>query len=239
MAITSPAGQPEPAASGGMPPVRYWDSVYRQRGASGVSWFQAVPQASLDVIRDLGIAQRTPVIDAGAGASTLVGQLARAGFTDLTAVDVAAEALRAARQELAAEPAADRIRWIRADLLTWQPDRRYGLWHDRAVFHFLTQPAGRAAYLATMRAALQPGGTVILATFAPGGPSHCSGLPVTRYSPADLGRLLGAGFTMTAAHSQQHTTPGGGIQPFTWIAATLAAGVKDESRATPEREGGS
>src|ERR1035437_9248667 len=165
----------------------------------------------------------TPIIDAGAGAGSLTGQLAAAGFTDLTAVDISAAALLAACQRLAGHPAASRIRGIPADLLTWQPARRYGLWHDRAVFHFLTDPASRTAYLATLRTALQPGGTVILAAFALDGPTHCSGLPVARYSPTGLARALGPGFSTTGTTSEQHTTPDGTIQPFTWVTATLTS----------------
>ncbi len=185
-----------------------------------MSWFQAEPRTSVDHIRARATPD-TPIIDAGSGAGSLTGQLAAAGFTDLTAVDISAAALQAARQPLAGHPAASRIRWIHADLLSWQPDRRYGLWHDRAVFHFLTEPASRTAYLATLRTALQPGGTVILATFAPDGPAHCSGLPVARYSPSGLARALGPGFSTTGTTSEQHTTPDGTIQPFTWITATL------------------
>lgn len=224
MSISGPAGQLQPtAAPGPAPPGPHWDAVYRRHGLSDVSWFQATPQTSLELIRSLGIARDTPVVDAGAGGSSLSGHLAAAGFTDLTAVDISATALQAARRTLAGQTAATGIRWIRADLLTWRPARSYGLWHDRAVFHFLTEPADRAAYLATVRAALQPGGTIILATFGPGGPTHCSGLPVARYSPSDLTRSLGAGFTLTAARLDHHTTPAGASQAFTWIAATLAA----------------
>jgi SAM-dependent methyltransferase len=221
MPSTRPASQPEPAAPEAAPAGSYWDAVYLRRGASGVSWFEAEPQTSLDLIGALPITPHTPVVDAGAGASSLTGHLAAAGFTDLTAVDIAAAALELARQRLAGHPGAARIRWIQADLLTWRPGRCHGLWHDRAVFHFLTEPAGRAAYLATLRAALQPGGTVILATFAPDGPAHCSGLPVARYSPSDLASALGPGFTITGTRSEQHATPDGAIQPFTWITATL------------------
>jgi hypothetical protein len=194
MPSTRPASQPQPTAPAGP----YWDEVYQRRGAAGVSWFQAEPRTSLDLIRALAIAPDTPIIDAGAGAGSLSAHLAAAG-----------------------QPAACRIRWIRADLLTWAPDRRYGLWHDRAVFHFLTDPASRTAYLATMRAALQPGGTVILAAFGPDGPTHCSGLPVARYSPGGLAAALGPSFTLTGARGERHTTPGGAIQPFTWITATF------------------
>ena len=206
----------EPGATTG--PGEYWDSVYERRGAGGVSWFQAVPQTSLDLIRALGTTPDTPVVDAGAGAGTLTAHLAAAGFTDLTAVDISA----AARARAAGPPGAAPVSWVHADLLSWRPDRRYGLWHDRAVYHFLTGDADRAAYLATLRAALRPGGIVILAAFAPGGPARCSGLPVARYSPAGLTRSLGAGFTVLAAHAEQHITPDGVIQPFSWVAGSLA-----------------
>jgi 2-polyprenyl-3-methyl-5-hydroxy-6-metoxy-1,4-benzoquinol methylase len=218
-----PTSQPGTAAPETVPAGPYWDAVYQRRGPSGVSWFQAEPQTSLDLIRELAITEHAPVIDAGAGASSVAGHLATAGFTDVTAVDISADALEAARQRLAGHPAASRIHWIQADLLAWQPDRRYGVWHDRAVFHFLTEPASRAAYLATARAALQPGGTVILATFAPDGPAYCSGLPVARYSARGLARALGPGFTIAGTRSEQHTTPEGAIQPFTWITATRIA----------------
>lgn len=222
MPSTRPASQPEPAVPGTAPAGPYWDAIYQRRGASGVSWFQAEPQTSVDLIR-AHATSHTPIIDAGAGAGSLTRHLAAAGFTDLTAVDTSAAALQAARQRLAGHPAASRIRWIHADLLTWRPDRRYDLWHDRAVFHFLTEPASRSAYLATVRADLQPGGTIILATFAPDGPAHCSGLPVARYSPSALATALGPGFSLTGTRSELHTTPDGAIQPFTWITATLTS----------------
>jgi SAM-dependent methyltransferase len=211
-----PAGEPG-AATG---PGEYWDSAYELRGASGVSWFQAVPQTSLDLIRALGTTPDTPVVDAGAGAGTLTARLAAAGFTDLTAVDISAAALAAARTRAAGPPGAAPVSWVHADLLSWRPDRHYGLWHDRAVYHFLTGDADRAAYLATLRAALRPGGTVILAAFAAGGPARCSGLPVARYSPAGLARSLGAGFTVLATRAEQHITPDGIIQPFSWVAGS-------------------
>jgi SAM-dependent methyltransferase len=217
-----PAGQPELTAPGTAPAGPYWDAVYRRRGATGVSWFQGEAKTSVQLVRALGITRPTPVIDAGAGASPLTGHLAAAGFTDLTALDISAEALAAARDRLAGHPSASRIRWIHADLLTWAPARRYGLWHDRAVFHFLTQPADRTAYLATLRAALPAGGGVIIGTFGPDGPNHCSGLPVARYSARGLAETLGPSFTVTSARSEQHITPDGTVQPFTWITATLS-----------------
>lgn len=219
MPAASPGAQHRATAPAAALDAPYWDSVYQRRGPDGMSWYQATPGPSLDLIRALGTGRPTPIIDVGAGASPLAGRLAAAGFGDVTALDVSAAALQLARRELAPHPAAGRIRWIEADLLTWRPQRTYGLWHDRAVFHFLTRPAQRATYLATLRAALRPGGAVILATFAPDGPAQCSGLPVTRYSAAGLARQLGAGFTMVTSRSQAHLTPTGASQPFTWIAA--------------------
>lgn len=112
------------------------------------------------------------------------------------------------------------VTWIHADLLAWHPERHYALWHDRAVFHFLTDPRDRATYLTTLRAALAGGGTIVLATLAP---AHCSGLPVIRYGPADLADEVAAAFggavTITGHHSERHHTPTGATQPFTWITA--------------------
>ena len=200
---------------------RHWDAIYQDRGPTGVSWYQAEPRMSLDLITGLGIDQDTPVLDAGGGASSLAARLASRGFTDITIVDISETALATARHNLGA--GVDATTWIAADLLAWRPVRRYGLWHDRAVFHFLTDPGDRAAYLATLRSALLPGGIVILATFAADGPAQCSGLPVTRYTGDELAAQLTAAFNgeldLLDRRTERHRTPGGGTQPFTWLAA--------------------
>jgi hypothetical protein len=205
--------------------LEHWDSVYTARGEQGVSWYQAQTLPSEELITDaarlLPAGKDSAVIDAGGGASLLATHLADAGFTDVTVLDVSEAALAAAR----GHRGADRIAWIRADLLTWRPGRAYQIWHDRAVFHFLTGPADRAAYLATLRSALHLGGTIILATFAADGPRTCSGLPVARYDAAGLAGELTAAFgdavTITGNRADSHRTPGGVIQPFTWITARL------------------
>jgi hypothetical protein len=110
------------------------------------------------------------------------------------------------------------VEWLHADVLSWQPERRYGLWHDRAAFHFLASPADQSTYLRTMRSALAPGGAVVLATFAPGAPPTCSGLVVVRRTAAELVELLGPGFRLLEERRELHTTPGGRPQPFSWIA---------------------
>ncbi len=110
------------------------------------------------------------------------------------------------------------LRWLRADLLEWAPPRAYGLWHDRALFHFLVEPEQQQRYVSALRAGLSPGGLLIMATFAPDGPERCSGLPVTRYAPQDLLDVLGEGFTCLGSWREDHPTPGGAMQPFTWVA---------------------
>ena len=196
--------------------ARHWDDTYTQRGTEGVSWFQAVPAPSLHMIDVLGISRGARVIDLGGGASSLVDHLLARGFTDVTVLDISAVALAAARARVGEHAA---VSWLREDVLTWRPQRQFDLWHDRAVFHFLVDPVGQRRYLATLRAALAPAGAVIIATFAPDGPDHCSGLPVARYSADDLTALLGDAFAVIGTSRQEHTTPAGAPQPFTWLAA--------------------
>jgi len=204
---------------------QHWDEVYSTRLADQVSWYQANPELSVELVTAAAVGnggKSAPIVDAGGGTSQLAHLLADAGYTDVTVADVSAAALATARDR----PGGDRITWVQADLLEWRPQRAYQIWHDRAVFHFLASPGDRAAYLATLRAALPGGGTVILATFAPDGPEYCSGLPVTRYAPTDLTAELtkayGDAVSITGQRSQEHRTPGGSIQPFTWITAELS-----------------
>ncbi len=151
------------------------------------------------------------MIDIGAGAGVLVAALAARGLTDLAALDLSETALAQARARLAGGPEVD---WIVADVLGWRPARRYDIWHDRAAFHFLTDPADRQAYRATLAAALAPGGHAVLGTFAPDGPERCSGLPVVRYDADSLAAELGPGFRLIAAARDDHRTPAGALQRF-------------------------
>jgi SAM-dependent methyltransferase len=194
---------------------RRWDRRYSDAGATGVSWYQPEPSMSLALIDRLRVPTGAPVIDVGGGASLLVDRLLARGYMDLSVLDVSWAALEIARHRVGdAAP----VHWLREDITTWRPDRQYALWHDRAVFHFLTDPAEQVKYLRVMRQAICDGGALIMATFAPDGPDHCSGLPVARYDAADLGLLLD-GFTVVQSSREEHTTPGGAVQPFTWIAA--------------------
>jgi SAM-dependent methyltransferase len=200
---------------------RHWDRRYAEAGATGVSWYQPEPAMSLALIDRLGVPKAGPVIDVGGGASFLVDELLARGYTDHSVLDVSSTALEIAHHRLGDAPP---VQWLRADILTWRPHRRYALWHDRAVFHFLNDDADRTRYLDVMRRALGEGGALIMATFAADGPEHCSGLPVARYDATDLEPLL-HGFTVVETSREMHVTPGGAVQPFTWIAATRQPAV--------------
>src|SRR5262249_50947443 len=151
----------------------------------------------------------------------LASHLVRLGYSDVTVLDVSRSALDASRGRLA-DP--ESVIYVHDDLLSWQPSRRYELWHDRAVFHFLVDEEDRQTYARTLRSALAHGGFVILATFAPDGPPMCSGLPVVRYSADTLADTLGATFERLEVRREEHTTPRGSTQPFTWIAGRVGLG---------------
>lgn len=167
------------------------------------------------MIEELGRARDATILDVGGGTSTLVDCLLDRGFTVGSVLDLSETALATSRRRVR-----DRIgaKWFRADVLEWQPHASIELWHDRAIFHFLVKPADWAMYDSVMRAALAPRGVVILLTIAADGPERCSGLPVRRYGPDDLTSLFGDGFEDVLARREEHRTPWGAIQPFTWVA---------------------
>lgn len=197
---------------------QHWSSVYKAKASTQMSWYQANPARSLSMIRAAGIALDARIIDVGGGASTLPDHLLAAGYSSITVLDISSDALDQSRLRLG--PAARGITWLTCDVLAWEPPTRYALWHDRAVFHFLTDPSDRSAYLSVMRNALQPGGTVVLATFALDGPERCSGLVVQRYSPATLAAELGRDFRLVETATEHHATPSGTIQKFTYCRFT-------------------
>jgi len=207
----------------------HWEGIYETRSPESVSWFQPAPVRSLAMIRAAAADLTTPVIDVGGGASVLVDELLKAGYLDLTVLDLAPAALEAARARLGA--AAAKVRWVEGDIRTAPLSAsHYGVWHDRAVFHFLTEAADRAAYVAQVERTVRPGGHVIIATFAEDGPARCSGLPVVRYSPAALHRVLGPRFELLASEREEHTTPAGGRQAFIYcLCRRLGAGVTRSS----------
>jgi 2-polyprenyl-3-methyl-5-hydroxy-6-metoxy-1,4-benzoquinol methylase len=190
----------------------HWERVYATRAEAEVSWFQANPGMSLDLIGAAGATPRAAIVDIGGGASRLVDALLGRGHGDVTVLAISAKALDVARTRLGAK--SEGVQWVAADVTRWRPARRYDLWHDRAAFHFLTDEADRRAYVETLRHALMPRGHAIVATFAPDGPDRCSGLPIARYDAASLGAALGADFVLLDSRRQTHRTPGGAVQHF-------------------------
>ncbi len=195
--------------------VSHWEAVHETNSPDTVSWYQSEPALSLELMDALGISPGAAVIDVGGGASILVDRLLRRGFIDLSVLDISEAALRTSRHRVGDDAG---VHWVVGDLLVWEPQRRYDLWHDRAVLHFLSE-GDVDIYRATVERALAPGGSVILAAFAPDGPERCSGLPVTRYSTEGLAAVLGDGFEIVEHRGEVHRTPGGAEQPFTWVAA--------------------
>ena len=190
----------------------HWNEVYRTKGAQNVSWFQTEPSLSLELIGAAQVPRDDGILDVGGGASVLVDRLLNAGYARLGVLDISAEALALARQRLGAR-AAD-VEWFEADVTKFEPPHRFACWHDRAVFHFLTNADDRRAYMATLARTLTPGGAVIIATFALDGPPQCSGLDVARYDEKALAAELGAAFTLREARRETHRTPWNTEQRF-------------------------
>lgn len=194
---------------------KHWDTVYGARGETALTWFEEEARISLDLIARHAT-PNSAVLDVGGGASRLVDGLLDRGFADITVLDLSEAALATSRDRLGARAA--QVEWLAADVTLWTPGRAYDLWHDRAVFHFMTTAADRAAYVRALKAALRPGGTAIIATFALDGPETCSNLPVQRYSPQTLAETLEAlapgAFDPVEARAHAHRTPMGRSQSF-------------------------
>jgi hypothetical protein len=189
------AGQAQAAA--------HWDAAYTQ-GDDTRSWYEDHPDMSLRVLASAGISAADAVIDVGGGASPLTGALLDRGFRDLTVLDISAAGMQHARDRLGSR--ADQVHWLTADVLSWHPRRRYQAWHDRQQ------------YLHTLDTATAPGAIAVFGCFAPDGPQHCSGLPVARYSAAQLARQIGAEWLLISQDREEHITPAGTIQPLIWVA---------------------
>jgi SAM-dependent methyltransferase len=191
----------------------HWENIYQTKAPTQVSWYQEHARLSLRLIADTGIDRADPIIDVGGGTSTLVDDLLADGYQHLTVLDISASALQTAQQRLGARATA--VTWIEADITQAQlPGQFYAVWHDRAVFHFLTQPHDRQRYIQAVRHAVKPGGHVIVATFAPDGPPQCSGLNITRYSPNSLHHEFGEDFQLITSTHEAHITPFGTEQKF-------------------------
>jgi len=191
----------------------HWEHIYESKAPTQVSWYQEHAQFSLQYIQNTGIRKTGHIIDVGGGTSTLVDDLIGDGFQHISVLDVSGAALRLTQQRLGAQ--ANHVKWIEADITQADlPHQAYDLWHDRAVFHFLTQAEDRQRYVEVVRHAVRTGGHVIVATFAPDGPERCSGLEVVRYSPGSLHSEFGDGFDVVDSTRETHQTPFGTEQKF-------------------------
>jgi ubiquinone/menaquinone biosynthesis C-methylase UbiE len=191
----------------------HWDRVFGRKQATEVTWYQPQLQTSLALLERAGAGPGSRIIDVGCGTSTLVDDLLQRGFEALTVLDVSPVALEATRQRLG-HRAAD-VGWLQGDVTEVAlPEAGFDLWHDRAVFHFLTDPPDRRRYVAAMERALPPGAHAIIATFAEDGPQRCSGLETMRYGADELAAELGPGFSPLHTQKEIHSTPRGGEQLF-------------------------
>ncbi|MBK8253142.1 MAG: class I SAM-dependent methyltransferase [Polyangiaceae bacterium] len=193
----------------------HWDNVYTTKLPTQVSWFQPHAARSLEIIQKTGVVKTASIVDVGGGASTLVDDLLANGYTRLTVLDISGPALQAAQARLG--ESASKVKWVEANVLEAPFEvGEFDVWHDRAVFHFLTSAQDRTAYVQKVLAAVKPGGFVIVATFAGDGPEKCSGLPVQRYEPNELHSEFGNTFELMGHERETHTTPAGGAQKFVY-----------------------
>jgi len=197
---------------------RHWEEVYRTTAAEELGWYQAHPTMSLNLIESTGVQKTANLIDVGGGDSTLVEHLLDQGFEHLTVLDISSTAMERAKARLGAR--ALQVTWIEADITDFRSSKTYEVWHDRAVFHFLTNEEDREQYRETMNNVVSPQGHAIIATFAYEAPPTCSGLPVVRYSPQFLALAIGKNFDLIESFEELHHTPGGHKQPFVYCRFT-------------------
>lgn len=203
-----------------MNPKTHWEIVYESKAADSVSWYQPHADRSLALIRRITAGRACSIIDVGAGASTLADDLLADGRIDLSLLDLSEAAFAVVRQRLGTQ--SERVNWWVGDVTQVSlPPRAYDIWHDRAVFHFLTTAAQRRAYVEQVRRTVKPGGHVIVAAFGPNGPLQCSGLPVMRYAAEELHAEFGGAFELREHLSESHLTPAGQLQEFVYCHCVL------------------
>lgn len=193
----------------------HWEKIYKNKILMQMSWYQEEPTLSLQLIRKIQLAHDAPIIDVGGGTSLLVDYLVREGYTNVSVLDVSAKALTTARDRLGDD--ASNIEWLQKDVTRFTPPHRFSLWHDRAVFHFLTDKSDRENYLKALNRALEPNGHIIIATFAIGGPEKCSGLDIVQYDAEKLMAELGTGFELVETRTETHITPTNKGQRFAYF----------------------
>ncbi|MGD8939533.1 MAG: class I SAM-dependent methyltransferase [Gammaproteobacteria bacterium] len=193
----------------------HWENIYHDKSPLDVSWYQKEPSLSLELIRNTQLASDEPIIDVGGGASVLVDYLCKEGFTNLAVLDISEIALTCAKKRLGV--LAQNIEWHECDITRFSAPHRFSLWHDRAVFHFLTDKSDRKYYIKALKSALRPGGHLIIAAFTIGGPEKCSGLDIVQYDSKKLVAELGEDFELIEVKSEVHITPANKEQKFMYF----------------------
>jgi SAM-dependent methyltransferase len=196
------------------PLKHHWEAIYQTKSPSEVSWYQTYPALSLQLIQKTKITSES-FIDVGGGTSVLADYLLELGLTNLTVLDLSAAALQQIKNRLGNK--AQHIQWIEADVTQFQPSQSYFCWHDRAVFHFLTDAEARRRYVDNVKSAVLPKGYVIIATFAINGPKKCSGLDIVQYDAEKICSEFGNSFTLLEVHHEAHLTPAGAEQNFSYF----------------------
>lgn len=196
----------------------HWQNVYQKKSPLDVSWYQKEPKLSLDLIHRAGLRSDEAIIDIGGGASVLVDCLHKEGFTNLSVLDISKNALASAKNRLG--DLAKSIEWFETDIIEFSSPHQFSLWHDRAVFHFLTDKSDRNNYVKALKQALRPGGHLIIAAFAIGGPDKCSGLEIIQYDSTKLIAELSGDFELVEERNEVHITPGNKEQKFMYFRFT-------------------
>jgi ubiquinone/menaquinone biosynthesis C-methylase UbiE len=192
----------------------HWDDIFSQKTDDEMSWFQATPTTSLALLSKWS-SPDDALLDVGAGNSRLIDHLIERGWREVTLLDVSAQALAKVRERLSS--GSTKVAYVASDIRHWQPEHHYRVWHDRAVFHFLTDHVDQENYVRTAARALESGAILVIATFSASGPTHCSGLPVARHDPDELARLFVADFELVDSQFENHTTPFHTVQAFSWV----------------------
>ncbi|MEO8302987.1 MAG: class I SAM-dependent methyltransferase [Betaproteobacteria bacterium] len=201
----------------------HWEKVYQTKEPTEVSWYRPHLEVSLQLIKDAASNRDAHIIDVGAGESTLVDDLLACGYSNPYAMDLSSTALDVAKARLGAS--ANKVTWLCGDVRTFSfGERQFDAWHDRAVFHFLTDPNDRISYVRQVAHAVKPGGHVIVATFGPEGPIKCSGLDVVRYDADSLHDEFGTAFRLVKHRTELHQTPTGSTQQFTYCYCRISEG---------------
>ncbi len=190
----------------------HWDKIYNKYSPDELGWHQEYPDTSLRFIGEAGLGRDARIIDIGGGTSRLTEVLLDKNYNYLSVFDISSNALRASRERLGKR--GKRITWIEGDITTYVFNQEYDVWHDRAVFHFLTEKTDRNNYLKTLDSTLSTRGHVIISTFSPEAPPKCSGLPIMRYTPELLQNEIGSRFNLINSTEEMHNTPGNTQQKF-------------------------